>query len=52
MRIWGAVVLLGYAAMAVYGWEPFAREQRGAVASAGRAGGTYVWFGGGYRGGK
>ena len=51
MKVWGALVLLGYGTLAFSGWEPFAREERGEVPPQHRAGGVYTWFGG-YRGGK
>lgn len=51
MKIWGALVVLLYASLAISGWEPFAPEERGAVPAQNRGSGVFMWFGG-YRGGK
>jgi len=53
MKIFGALVLLAYAAIAFTGYEPFTTEERGKVPQEyrDRPGGLFLWHSG-YHGGK
>jgi hypothetical protein len=53
MKYLGGVIVLLYAAVALSGWEPFTRAQRGRVdlRSGGGASGVRYWTGG-FMGGK
>lgn len=53
MKYFGALVLLGYAALMVTGWSPFSNEERDQVPGNVRRGpgGILLWTGG-YQGGK
>lgn len=47
MKIFGALVLLGYGAMAFGGWEPFTSAKKGELKTARRGPtGSLLWFGG------
>jgi hypothetical protein len=53
MRLFGGLVVLAYAAMALTGWEPFTTEERGKVPDDVRRGpgGVLLWTSG-FQGGK
>lgn len=51
MKYFGGVVVLLYAVVALLGWEPFTREQRGQANVRAGPGGVRYWTGG-YMGGK
>lgn len=53
MKILGALIVLGYAAMAFSGYEPFTTQERGSVPADARRGpgGVLIWHSG-FRGGK
>lgn len=48
MKIFGALVVLGFAAITFSGYEPFTTATRGAPPTAAKRGpgGTLLWFGG------
>ena len=52
MKYLGGVVVLLYAVVALSGWEPFTREQRGQVANVRSGSGGVRFWTGGYMGGK
>jgi hypothetical protein len=54
MKYFGGLVVLLYGAVALSGWEPFTKEERGKVpGDARRTGpnGVFIWAGG-FQGGK
>ena len=52
MKYVGGIIVLLYAAMALWGWEPFTRAERGKVSRSATGSGSSRYRSGSFMGGK